>query len=296
MRRIVTVPTRRDPARAPLAAAALLGALLIAGPPPAGARSAAPTPAADSGHSGPRVVIVSVPPGADVHRGTDRLGVTPLSLTIDDLLGGERDAAAITISGGAPDDWLRPSVTDTLRATDLAARAPVADGPAADGSIELRYDLPLAVRIDSEPSGAAVYEGDSLLGATPLVVALRPGARSVEVRMAGRIAQTLLLDRGSPRLRAVLPREGGGGADTPPALAGPPKGYRGIVIAGGAAVLSGAASAWLKNQADRSLDDYRLTGDRATLDRVRRYDLFAGIALAVAELSLGYVVFELLSR
>jgi len=69
-----------------------------------------------------------------------------------------------------------------------------------------------------------------------------------------------------------------------------------LIVAGSVAVVSGALSAYLKTRADNDYDDYRLSGDGATLDRVRRYDLLSGIALGVTELSLGFFIMELLSR
>ena len=67
-------------------------------------------------------------------------------------------------------------------------------------------------------------------------------------------------------------------------------------LAAGAAVASGAAAAYFKARADREYALYRITGDVATLDQVRKNDLLSGIALAIAEISIGYLVIELLSR
>ena len=69
-----------------------------------------------------------------------------------------------------------------------------------------------------------------------------------------------------------------------------------VIVATAVAVVSGAASAYLKTRADTYYENYRGSPDGATLDRVRRYDLFSGITLGVAELSLGYLIVELLSR
>ena len=57
-----------------------------------------------------------------------------------------------------------------------------------------------------------------------------------------------------------------------------------------------AASAYLKSRADAYYDDYRATREGSTLDRVRHFDLLSGITLGVTELSLGYLIVELLSR
>jgi hypothetical protein len=69
-----------------------------------------------------------------------------------------------------------------------------------------------------------------------------------------------------------------------------------MFIAAGTAVAAGATAAYFKERADRAYAEYNITGDQATLDRMRKNDLVSGIALAVAEISLGYLLIELLSR
>ena len=51
-----------------------------------------------------------------------------------------------------------------------------------------------------------------------------------------------------------------------------------------------------KVRADCLYEEYSATGDGSTLDRVRRYDILPEITLAVAEISIGSLLIELLPR
>ncbi len=62
------------------------------------------------------------------------------------------------------------------------------------------------------------------------------------------------------------------------------------------AVLSGAAAAYFKVQADNHYNSYLYSGDQQLLDKVKREDIAAGIALAVCQINLVTLTYLLLSR
>ena len=69
-----------------------------------------------------------------------------------------------------------------------------------------------------------------------------------------------------------------------------------LYASSGGAVVFGIAAAFLKIRSDNYYAEYRLTGDQARLDQVRRLDTASGIALAVSEASLFWLTYTLLSR
>jgi hypothetical protein len=263
-------------------------------------QAAAQTGAVDSIAQTPRrgsfLRITTDPPGAAVYLDSLPVGTSPLVVRRPDPLrpGGPR-ASILTIVGGAGDDWYSPVLVDTLPPGDSGSAFP-ADG---GDTLLLHYALPIAARISSDPAGAGVLLGDSLLGSTPLFATL-PGdgqGISLRVRKEGYREEALLIAPPTFNYRVELARlDSSAGADAT-ALAGlTGEGSMKLLVAAGIAVASGTTSALLKHKADESYDDYQATGDPATLDRVRRLDVSSALSLAVAQLAIGYLVIELLSR
>ncbi len=281
--------------RGSLASLALLTALAFAAarPDAQGGHASGDTTvvAGTGGNPGRAIELTSEPAGAHVYLDGLLIGGTPLRIPIDESTAGGRGVVVLKIVGGDPGRWFVPVVTDSV------AVPPAGTGPAS-ATVVRHYDLPLPLRITSEPAGAEVLLGDSLLGTTPLLAMVPRSASRLDFRRAGYEPQSAMLRDGLSDYRVVLvPREAMGGPDPLPALqAGGGKTYTPVLIAAGSAVVAGAASAWLKNLADRSYEEYRSTGDGSTLDRVRRYDILSGISLVAAEISLGYLVIDLLSR
>ncbi len=236
--------------------------------------------------------VTSDPAGAVVFLGATLLGATPLSIPLDDSLTGGRGVIVLKIVGGDPRRWFVPVLTDSVRIPWGGS-----EGETDFAPIARHYDLPIALRLTSDPPGAEVFLGDSLLGTTPLLTMVPRSVSRLNLSKDGFEPQSAMLQAGMADYRIELVPQGPPGIDSRSPLsieAG--KTYAPVLIAAGSAVVAGAAAAWLKNLADRSYDEYRSTGDGATLDRVRRYDIFSGISLAVAEISLGYLVIDLLSR
>jgi len=236
------------------------------------ARGASP----DSGAAGLR--ITSEPPGLRIFNDTAFIGTTPYE-------SGALPAGIFRfrVFGADPGRWASPGIFDS---------AMLVEGE----TVERHVVLPRFVRISTDPDGAEIRLGDSVLGRTPLFALLPQGAVTLSAIRAGYRDRLLMVPAGLGSVHAVMTPAGTGAAVRSPLAGTGSKSPAPLIVAGSVAVVSGAVSAYLKTRADHYYDDYRVSGDGATLDRVRRFDLFSGIALGVTELSLGYLIMELLSR
>ncbi len=253
------------------------GWLLLCVPGVAFSRSGGSGAAEDSSRA--VLMISSEPGGLKVFNDTSFLGTTPI---ITDTL--PAGMLRLGIFATDPSHWMSPARFDSVLLV-------------YGDTVERHFVLPRIVHITSHPSGAEVLLGDSLLGGTPLFAILPRRAITLTLNKPLFSEQQIIVPDGLETYRAVMSPSDPDAAAFPDPLSGEVSGSAApVIIAAGVAVLSGAASAYLKTKADRSYDEYRITSEAGTLDRVRRYDIFSGIALGVAELSLGYLIIELLSR
>ncbi len=160
------------------------------------------------------------------------------------------------------------------------------------------------VNLASEPSGAEVFVGDSLLGKTPLRVRaaeldsitlwypdrsawnaqmLRAAKEGPNADQGVRLIRfsTRELFTGTPAGRAVVESQ---------AIRLPSSD---VLVPAGVGLLAGIAAVMLKQKADAIYDDYLLTGDDSLLSQTKKYDIYAGVSLAVLQLGLGYFIYRL---
>ncbi len=244
----------------------------------AGATSVLPARGAlpDSGAAG--LSITSEPPGLRIFNDTAFIGTTPYESNA--LPAG---IFRFRVFGADPVRWASPGISDSVLLVD-------------GEHVERHVVLPRFVRITTDPGGAEIRLGDSVLGRTPLFALLPPGAVTLSAGMEGYAERLLIVPAGLGSAHAVMTPTAAGAVVRSPLAGTGGESATPLIVAGSVAVVSGAVSAYLKTRADTYYDDFRVSGDGATLDRVRRFDLFSGIALGVTELSLGYLIMELLSR
>jgi len=210
-------------------------------------------------------------------------GVVPL--TIDTLSKGRHYVRVID-----PDysNWLTGVVEDTVNVTE--------------NSQTFTYRIPRLVMINTDPFGADVMLGDSLLGQTPFVLDVDDGVELSEItlRKEGYSVSTLgslVAKRGT--FFTTLRREWDPGIGDMVVASAPLDGRHphstSLYITGAAAVLSGAASAYFKTRADREYYAYLFSGDPTRLSTTRRLDTSAGIALMATQISTFLFVYFLLS-
>ncbi len=72
--------------------------------------------------------------------------------------------------------------------------------------------------------------------------------------------------------------------------------FRMEYVAGGAMILSGALSAYLKTTSDNKFNTYIQNRDPALLDQVHRLDTWAGVSLVVTEISFAVLTYLFLSN
>lgn len=182
--------------------------------------------------------------------------------------------------------WLQPVVIDTLivHPGEQIVRA---------------ARFPLLYYITSDPYGAKILQGDSVLGSTPLRISLPSGINIIKLIKEGFEESILPLPSEPGEVRTqLIPIAGNGHFNhgssylmydrTKPAFP--------IYVATGVTVLTGAAAAIFKIKADGYYNDYRATNDQLKLEQVRNFDLAAGISLAASEISLLALTYLLLSR
>ena len=160
------------------------------------------------------------------------------------------------------------------------------------------------VELASEPAGAEVFAGDSLLGRTPLRLrremlsrvtawfpsreawntqALRPDTAGPPADMG------VLLLRFSPRA-LMVPESAGHADEYRGALRLPPAD---IVVPAVLTLAAGVAAVLFKQHADGLYDDYLLGGEESLLSQTEKYDIYAGVSLALLQAGLGYFIYRL---
>jgi hypothetical protein len=168
---------------------------------------------------------------------------------------------------------------------------------------EKRLALGEVMRIQSEPPGSMVKEGGAELGTTPLYARF-------PTRQAGALVlqkdgyDSLSLPPGDGRERflrlRLMPQNGlresmqsGDVVGTNGALA---PDHALAVASSAAMIVSGVASAFMKDRANRNFDSYLLSNDPADLAATRRLDRGALAALILSQISFALLSYLLLSE
>jgi len=236
----------------------------------------------DSTHSPlSRVTIRSDVDSARVILDGTEVGRTPL--TIDTLAPGKH---ILKLQHPHPEHWLSQGIVDTVETMP-------------GDTLALRYQLIHGIIIRSDPFGAEVFSGDTLLGVTPLLVEKQKASASILVRKVGYqnhyialhdtkhssvlVKMEKLFDQIPDGDRVVLSK----GQPGPPALP--------LIVSGASSIVAGALAAHFKVKADNLYGDYLITGDPEKRAETQRFDTAAGISLAIAQVGLGVFAYFLLS-
>lgn len=222
--------------------------------------------------------LVSDPEGAAVYWKDSLLGKTPIDLPFDREWGGVRLIYPDPGVWGAVEKQVE--IGSTPRVAGIR-----------------RVVLPKRILLRSIPFGAEVLSGDSLLGTTPLRCTLEADSLPLLVRKGRYRSSRVTLNRTAGgealvTLDPLLPDMGPGLVfqDKSPL---PEPQFR-VIAAGATGLAAGIASIALKRHADDLYDQYRTNGLQETLDRTRRYDIYAGIGYLLLQASLGYLIYLLL--
>ncbi len=235
--------------------------------------------AAGSGHA--HIVLATDIDSAHVYLDTVFAGLTPL--VVDSVSPGEH---RLRILPPHAESWLVHAVDDTLTLE-------------AGQTLTLRYALREYLAVQTRPSGARVYLGDSLMGETPglLPAELLLPERRLSVKKDGFEPFSVnAADLKGSTIQPLLKL----GWQTPPleespyvtGLPGWSARRVGLYVSGGASVLAGIVAAYCKIAADDRQASYLESGDPAILDERRRLDTWAGISFALTQ--VGFAVFSYL--
>lgn len=161
----------------------------------------------------------------------------------------------------------------------------------------MRVVMPKKMSIETIPFGAQVWIGDSLAGTTPFSFYLDAENVTLTIDKFNYRRDTLRLTRSSPDRNLVL-LDKIDHAIPHHSILDYTSNFRfprsEVLLTGTLGFASGIASILLKRHADDLYEHYRSSYDASSLSQSRRYDLYAGAALVLLELSLGYLVYTLL--
>ena len=231
-----------------------------------------------------------------VQMGSLRLtsNVAGAKVYLDSICIGEAPCELMSIGSGVhlvtvthPDEhnWFHPSVTETLV---------VRPGEHLERLVKLAF----VYNISSSPDDATIRRGDSVLGQTPLLYSTTSTDHELTLMKDGYERESLMFPDASGPVHVVLrPLPG----EDRPALSalvagGRSKNLMPVYYTLGGTVVAGVAAAYFKIKADSYHRDYQATGDPGALDRVRRFDTIAGIALVTSELGVLFLSYLLLSH
>lgn len=229
--------------------------------------------------------IITEPAGADVY--------------IDSVFIGKSPFKGITLMRGS--HWIRafyPSVF-AWNAIEMQDSLVVSG---ADQQ-EKRLALGEILRVQSDPPGGIVRYGGAELGLTPLYTRLpsmiagdlivrKDGYDSLRVT-AGEINRGLLRVRLSPRNKSGVSSRPSDVLGVNGAI---PKDHVMTYASGAAMIVSGVASAIMKDRANRNFDTYLQSNNPADLSATRNLDRGAAAALIVSQISFAFLAYFLLSE
>ena len=203
------------------------------------------------------------------------------NLFINDMLEGEGNTFNLLLEPGIykiiiVDDfkkWNANKLEDTLL---------------VDNCNDLIFDYKLVNKIlfDSNPQNVYVRESDSLIGFTPLHL--------------DENFQTLSLQKPGYADEIISKQEVSAGVKPELEFIGQVKGenfYESTLfkVLLGTAIALGATTAYYKLEADKSFDEYQLTGDSAALEQTDKYDLISGITFVAMQIDFGFILYLFLS-
>lgn len=152
---------------------------------------------------------------------------------------------------------------------------------------KLFYSSSKNIYLDSNPQDAYVFEGDSLIGSTPLF--LDSKIKNIILRKTGYSDVNFENNFSSNKINIDLQ------------FIGQQKQEKFISstafkILAGTAIALGAVTAYYKLKADDKFDEYHFSGDQKLLDQTRKFDVISGITFTAMQINLGYILFRFLTE
>ena len=227
-----------------------------------------------------QVTILSPGQTVDVFDGSLYFGTTPIA--------NQKIAPGMHVFRFRPankNNWLGFMQSETLH---VAVR----------DSIFRSIELPALYHISSEPYGATILSGDSVVGYTPVLLWIPKTGRNLRLDKEGYESTEILLTASTPQLYIELTPKKDGKTPSRSALFIETQNRNDLPVYASAsiALVSGVVSAYFKIKADNYYNDYRTTGYEGNLSKIHSYDRISGFSLAIEEVSLVSFTYFLLTR
>lgn len=170
--------------------------------------------------------------------------------------------------------WNAKSFNDTLVINDSS-------------EVILEYRFADKILLDTEPQNVYVFDSDSLIGFTPLLI--DEGINSLVIRKPGYSEK---LVSGQEVKTGIKPEMQFTGQIKDESFYGSTL-FKLLV---GTALALGAATAYYKLEADKKFDEYQTTGNPEAMKQTDKYDLISGITFVAMQIDFGFILYQFLSE
>lgn len=152
---------------------------------------------------------------------------------------------------------------------------------------KLNFSFKKHIYLNSNPSNAEVYYGDSLIGTTPLY--LSSEISPISLKKKDYKSETVSPDNldGDPFVNMNFIGKQNGRSFLKTNM---------FKILLGSAIVLGGTAAYYKLRANSHFDDYNLTGSQNALDQTNKYDTISGIAFGALQVNFGVILYYLLTE
>lgn len=149
------------------------------------------------------------------------------------------------------------------------------------------YDLDNKIYLDSNPQDANVFNGDSLIGHTPVFI--NDSFDKIILKKSGYSDYYIIDPSKSKNIKVNLDFIGVQKSESF---------FNSTVfkILAGTALALGAVSAYYKLKADDKFDEYKINHKQELLDQTNRYDLVSGITFTALQINLGFLIYKLFTE
>jgi len=171
------------------------------------------------------------------------------------------------------DRWDARSFSDTLHIIDC-------------NEIKLNYYFRSEVLLDTEPQNVYVFNKDSLIGFTPLLIPV--DLETLHLQKPGYLGKEVYPDEIYSMQKIKLDFIGKERKESF---------FKGTLfkVLVGSAVLLGAGTAYFKLEADKKFDEYLITGDEELLDQTNRLDVISGVTFVAMQINFGFIMYLFLT-
>lgn len=211
---------------------------------------------------------------------TIRSNIANVIVTIDDSVAGSGEKFELDLTEGHHkiivkennDLWDAKIFTDTLIIIDCRDTL-------------LQYNFNPKVLLKTNPEDANVFSNDSLIGNTPLLIP--------------RNLNNLRLEKQGYETKDIEYSDFGSNRNVNMNFIGElnkAKFFDNTLfkILVGSLVVLGAATAYLKLEADDKFDQYQITGDETLLDETNRLDTISAVTFVALQINFGYIIYRFL--